>query len=334
MSIYHPRQESPTLEYGSIGWEDVPDYIFPGTDDNDGHTLVRVQLFRGRDVTKPLSSTRAQGIQLVAHINSLGGFRTPPHGTRCLVAIPAGMEQIPGAAMIMGIVEKSSERFDTLPNGSVAMSAGQGQARVITNNDGSITLFSTDDNTANGKSVYVRVAPDAIQFVAPWGTIRWDASGFHLLHSSGASIDLGGIYGLPAPLDALTSYVKLQAASIIGTAVTQTFGTGLDTPDSLVGKERATVVLEALQDEISKISISLVALRVAMTAMLTEYAAQVGFNGPGVAAGMGIAKLAAAWELPTDGAGELLLSQATNVGEKAVTISIALPNLGTSTNSN
>jgi len=241
--LFH-NTPAPLLEYGSIGWEDEDEYIFPGDDENDGHTLVRVQLFRGRDTTKPLSATRAQGMKLLAHINSLGGFRTPPKDTRCMVAVPAGMEQIPGAAIITAIVEQSSARFDNLPNGSVSQSAGQGQARVVTNNDGSISLFTTNDNTKDGKSVYVRVATDAIQFVAPWGTVRFDDTGFHVLHSSGASFDLGGIYGLPTPLDALTSYVKMQAASIIGTAVTQMFGTTGDR-EALVGRDQAAIVGEA-----------------------------------------------------------------------------------------
>lgn len=98
--------ETPLIEIGSIGWEDEEDYVFQGSDDNDGHTLIRVQLFRGRDPTRPLSPTRAQGIKMIAHING-GSFRIPPKNTRCYIVCPAGMEHMPGAAFIIGTVEKS-----------------------------------------------------------------------------------------------------------------------------------------------------------------------------------------------------------------------------------
>lgn len=93
------------------------------------------------------------------------------------------------------------------------------QGRVIGKKDGSVTVFTTDTNTKAGRSVYFRTAPDGFLWVAPWGTLRFDASGFHLLHSSGASINLGGIGGLPAPLDVIASYIKLQAGSVSTSSV-------------------------------------------------------------------------------------------------------------------
>jgi hypothetical protein len=95
------------IEVGSIGWEDEDDYFFLGDDSNDGHTLVRVQLFRGRDPTKPLSKTRAQGMKILCHLSG-GLFRIPQKDTRVYVAIPKGMERLPGAGVIFATVEKSS----------------------------------------------------------------------------------------------------------------------------------------------------------------------------------------------------------------------------------
>lgn len=80
--------------------------------------------------------------------------------------------------------------------------------------DGRLSLFTTDDGTPNGKTVALQVKPDGLLFNAPWGKIVFDATGFHVLHSSGAAIDLGAIGGLPAPLAALGSYVKLTAAMV------------------------------------------------------------------------------------------------------------------------
>lgn len=77
--------------------------------------------------------------------------------------------------------------------------------------DGRISIFTTDDATPNGRSVYSQVGPKGFTRVAPWGRETFDPNGFHLLHVSGARIDLGAVGGLPVPLDALNSYVTLSA---------------------------------------------------------------------------------------------------------------------------
>ncbi len=94
-----------TIEIGSIGWEDDDGHFDLGDKTNDGFTLVKVQLFRGRDVTQPLNPKRAQGIRLTCHID--GGRRIPPKDTRCYVVVPPGMEDVPGAGLIVGTVEKT-----------------------------------------------------------------------------------------------------------------------------------------------------------------------------------------------------------------------------------
>lgn len=105
--MYDPLAQhsvAPTLEYGSVGWEDENDYYYPGTANDDGHTLVRVQLFRGRDTTKSINPTRAQGYKILCQISG-GLFRVPAKDTRVLIAIPAGMETTPGAGVIVATIE-------------------------------------------------------------------------------------------------------------------------------------------------------------------------------------------------------------------------------------
>lgn len=79
--------------------------------------------------------------------------------------------------------------------------------------DGSISLFTTDDNTTNGRSVALIVSPTGLSFQFPFGRLTFDGTGFHVLHNSGARIDLGAI-AAPAPLDALGSYATLSAAMV------------------------------------------------------------------------------------------------------------------------
>lgn len=88
--------------------------------------------------------------------------------------------------------------------------------------DGRVSMFTTDDATVNGRTVALTIGPTGLVFNAPWGNIKFDPSGFHVIHSSGARIDLGSIGGLPSPLGALSSYAKMSAATVglQGSAVT------------------------------------------------------------------------------------------------------------------
>ena len=85
------------------------------------------------------------------------------------------------------------------------------QACTLYKLDGSVTQFTTHDNTDNGKSVYSMVAPTGFTRFMPHGKETFDERGFHVLHASGARIDLGAISGLPGPLSALGSYAGLSA---------------------------------------------------------------------------------------------------------------------------
>ena len=87
--------------------------------------------------------------------------------------------------------------------------------------DGSISLFTTTAGGAptfpsgvQAESVQLILAPTGLTFSAPWGNLKYDATGLHALTKSGARLDLGGIFGLPAPLDKLTSYAALQANTV------------------------------------------------------------------------------------------------------------------------
>lgn len=91
------------IEMGTVGWDDGSDYVDQGSTGNDGNTLVKVQLFRGRDPSQPLKPGVAQGHKIVAQISSMFGiYWIPPAGTRVQVSIPAGMRETVGAALIIG----------------------------------------------------------------------------------------------------------------------------------------------------------------------------------------------------------------------------------------
>lgn len=272
------------IEIASIGWEDEDDYVFFGEDGNDGHTFIRAQLFRGRDVTKPLNPDRAQGTKILCSLNSMGGFRIPPKDTRCYVACPTGMEEVPGAPIIMGTVEKHSQHYDLSKNGDQVMSAGQGQARIIAKNDGSVTMFTTFDNTKDGQSVYFRVAPDGFKFVAPFGTLYFDVTGLHVNHVSGAGIDLGGIYGLPAPFDSaplnqLLSFIRMTAGTLTAESCVSQFSAGATNKTKLVGADALKLALAAIEQQITDIADMFKLLFTGGTALIPLLAANLANPG-------------------------------------------------------
>lgn len=107
--LYNPARayQSSGVELGVVGWEDDGDTWWDkGAADNDGHTLVHVQLYRGKASGEPLKPGQAQGHKVVCHIAD-HLFRIPAKGTRCYVLMPAGLEDAPGAGVIVACVRKS-----------------------------------------------------------------------------------------------------------------------------------------------------------------------------------------------------------------------------------
>jgi hypothetical protein len=154
---------------------------------------------------------------------------------------------------------------------------GNSQGRTLWKDDGSITQYTTDTNTSQdkgGRAVYFRVArgvnpltglPDGFSCIAPWGSQKFDGTGFHVLHASGASFDLGGLYGMPAPLDQISSYFRVQAGTVNLQASSVSMGVGPVFPLA-----NATAVLAALS-----------ALSTALTALIPLIVTGVTGAGPG-----------------------------------------------------
>lgn len=106
--------------------------------------------------------------------------------------------------------------------------------------DGSISLMTTDATVPgpagspilNGRNIFLDIKPTGLVFVAPWGRLTFDATGFHVRTQGGARLDLGSISGLPAPLDKIDTYASMSAAmvSMEGSVVSQGPTTGTAEP--------------------------------------------------------------------------------------------------------
>jgi len=85
--------------------------------------------------------------------------------------------------------------------------------------DGKISMCTSNKpGSPDGNTVAFMITPTEFQQFGPWGSIRFGSNGWHIRHESGASMDLGGLYGipgLPSVLDGLlTSYVTMTAARV------------------------------------------------------------------------------------------------------------------------
>lgn len=210
-----PGETAWVLETGIIGHENRDNAYDIGK--NGGPILAFVQLLRGKDPTVPLKDARMQGTEIVARVRS-GLSSLPPKGTEVLIAFPGGMSTKAGAGIIIAELSRADDKatYGNIAEGEMCLHPGDADnaSRVIFKNDKSIYLYTTNDGTPTGKGVYLRIAPTALEFYAPWGRLVFDASGFHAVTASGARLDLGGIGGLPGPLSALSSYATLSAASV------------------------------------------------------------------------------------------------------------------------
>lgn len=228
---------------GQIGWDDEEDFFFPGTmiGDQESPTLVRCQLFSGRDITKPFTPERAQGTRLICHIPD-GMVRIPTKNTHCFIIIPHGEEGVPASGLIIATLTPGAERQRNMTPGDTVITApGGGQASIILKQDGSIVLFTTMDNTQSGKAVALELSSSKIAFSAPWGSFVLDATGYHLKTKAGPRIDMGGVTipGIPSTVsDILSGYITLSAphtklnSALVNLGAGPVYGTALQAPIS------------------------------------------------------------------------------------------------------
>lgn len=185
--------------------------------DDDGFLCVQVETFSSNDVTT-------------------GWFRLyNPHGFQTRPLDPDGISACQAMYWIDGTIGYAILLNDPRQQDALLQSKkgeiffhGPGGSFVRMEEDGTISLFTTDDGTTAGRSVQFQVSSKGLLFNFPYGRLTFDDTGFHVLHNSGARIDLGAIGGMPAPLDALQSYVAMSAAiaKVEGAAVSLGSRTG------------------------------------------------------------------------------------------------------------
>jgi hypothetical protein len=156
------------FEPGTVGWDDTGEHFDAGTADNDGNTLVRVTLFRGRDPSVAPKAGVASGHRILAQLGG-GLFRIPPKGTRVMVGFPTAFATTPGAAVILCTCEASPDS-----------QFGAGKAKLDVGPDQEIIL--------KGKAVTLTDYDDRFLHVGPDGVMMQDENGNGVVIKNGAIV--------------------------------------------------------------------------------------------------------------------------------------------------
>lgn len=97
---------------------------------------------------------------------------------------------------------RSQAQAGNINPGETCIYSPIGAGRALFKVDGSVTLVTTSDNTAEGDNLTFTLSPTGVYFKAPFGKMTFDATGFHVANSTGARIDLMSA-AAPGPLAAL-----------------------------------------------------------------------------------------------------------------------------------
>ena len=177
---------------GTIGWTDAPDVFDLGTEENDGFTLVRVQLFAGRDYTRadaPGGDAVGQGHRLLCTVaDHIGMFGPPRRGDRCVVLLPHGMEETAGAGVVVAIVSRAPTTQYSATRGKIDL----GPDRDLVIKARSVTLTDHENR-------FIAIGPDN-------GVVVQDRDG------SGAIINAGAVAIVAAADGDAKSVVMLSAS--------------------------------------------------------------------------------------------------------------------------
>lgn len=108
---------------------------------------------------------------------------------------------------------RCSEIYGNLDDGEVCVFAAggdaQAQAKTTWKADGGITQATTDNNTHDGNQIYERTGPEGWSVVTPFGVIKLDVTGFHIVLPSGISFHL-----TPTSNPATPNMVMLKASQV------------------------------------------------------------------------------------------------------------------------
>lgn len=255
--IYDPARDFQEMQIavGTVGWEGDEAIVDLGTEENDGFTFLKVQLYHGLRTPGTPKSDVAQGLQALCAISS-GINRIPKRGTRVYVAFPKGMEMVPGAGVVFATVERSA-RLQQFAEDRVVMDFGDDVHVVIKGK--SVSLSDHDNRFLSVGTPRSGGAPGLIFQAADGsgGVIQEGAVGWFVAQDGDAKVVLqmtptkaecllkgGGYWSVvPDGFSAFGSTATLRAGAVYLGASPTAANTALYGPSSVAGLPSTSVFI-------------------------------------------------------------------------------------------
>jgi hypothetical protein len=199
--VLGPRDELLLFEPGTVGWDGVD----PHFDTEDGVTLVRVTLVRGRHPSTALQPDVAQGHQVLCRIGG-GLFRIPPKGTAVMVGFPTAFAGHPAAGVIVCTTEASPDT--QFSDSKAKFDVGKDTDLVIKAK--SITITDYDNR-------FLHVGPDGVMLQDEQGNGVVIKSGAIMIYVADSGDAKTVIQMTPAELSLLqkdTGFLKFTGGNI------------------------------------------------------------------------------------------------------------------------
>lgn len=155
---------APTILWGTAGWDGEATVEDLGGAGNDGRTLARVTLFRGKKAGDTVKPTLAQGHQVLVQI--MGPlFAIPPAGTQVMCVFPEGDTVTPGNGAIIGWAQSSpTQQFKA---SRAVLDVGATMDLVIKGR--TVVLMDHTGDAANSFGAWVGVGPIAGGAIGVYG---------------------------------------------------------------------------------------------------------------------------------------------------------------------
>lgn len=243
--------------HGTVGWEDGQDHFDL---EDEGVALLKVTLFAGHNPDTQGATpdpSRAAGRQVLVRYDPTAG-RIPPDGAHVIVARPAGMAEGPGSFFLLGVTAPDPKWIPNRKSNETVV-YGPNDSFLRINEQGTIFGFCKSGDSETDKPVQFELSRKGFRVDHPYGRFRTDRNGWEMQHASGAKVSAGSCGGLPAPLDAFSSFVNLEAAIVrIKSAAVSLGGDGF--ADNALKATSAFGALDAMQAALAAVATALTAV--------------------------------------------------------------------------
>lgn len=144
------RTADPGVEVGTVGWDGEDEHADVGTQENGGVTLIKVQLYRGKDSTSDVKPGVAQGHKILARLNGYPLWVIPPRGLECMVLFPGGFATTPGAGVIVA-----------LPGANPYVQFSKTRAKLDVGEDTDLVIKGRSITLSTYENDFIAVGPDS-----------------------------------------------------------------------------------------------------------------------------------------------------------------------------